>query len=191
MLRQLRRVRNIPLVHRVLLSFVDPMTEKEKADTVIEYGRGMPVLVETGTYQGATLAFCVGHFDRLFSIELDDGLYEAACERFAHEASVMLIHGDSSVELNRLAGEIKDPVLWWLDAHYSDDTTAKGPHDPPLEWELRAILERSRPDVILIDDARLMGVVPNYPSIDEIRGVIGDRASTFEVHRDVIRIRLA
>ena len=165
-------------------------TEAAKAQTVIRYGQETPTLVETGTYHGATIAACLGHFDRIYSIELDETLYEAARARFAGEPSVTVIQGDSSTELARLAALVDDPALFWLDAHYSYGETAKGPHDPPLPWELQAILERGEPDVILIDDARHMGVLPDYPSIDEIRQLVGDRASSFDVENDIIRIML-
>lgn len=165
--------------------------EAAKAQTVILYGQRTPTLIETGTYKGATVAACLGHFERIYTIELDQTLYEEAHTRFDNEPGVTVIHGDSYTELGRLASEVPGPVLFWLDAHYSYGETAKGPYDPPLPWELRAILERGKPDVILIDDARLMGVLPGYPSVDEIRQLVGERASSFEVENDIIRIALA
>lgn len=184
----------------VHLRFVHPLrrrlgglpTEPEKARTLIEYGRehGAATLIETGTYRGTTVAACLHHFSRIFTIELGEELFAAARARFADEQTVTVIHGDSYTELSRLATSVPGPVLFWLDAHYSDDSAAKGPHDPPLPWELRAILERDTPDVVLIDDARLMGLLPGYPSIKDIRGIVGDRAASFEVRRDMIRITL-
>jgi len=165
---------------------------REKSRNLIRYGRryGVRTLIETGTYQGSTVAACLRHFDRIYTIELDRTLYESARNRFADEPAVTVIHGDSYTELERLASEVSGPALFWLDAHYSEGVTAKGPHDPPLSWELRAILERGIPDLILVDDARLMGIHPGYPTIREIRGLVGERASSFEVQRDVIRIAL-
>jgi len=160
---------------------------------LIRYGRrhGTSTLVETGTYQGETVAACLQHFKRIYTVELDQALHGAARDRFADEPTVTVIHGDSYTALTRLASEVAEPALFWLDAHYSFGETAKGPHDPPLPWELRAILERGKPDVILIDDARHMGVLPDYPSIEEIRQLVGERASSFEVKRDIIRVTLA
>lgn len=151
---------------------------------------GIGTLVETGTYQGATVAACLAHFERVYTVELDPALHEAARDRFIDEPSVTVIHGDSYQALARLASDVTDPALFWLDAHYSAGETARGPHDPPLPWELRAVVGRLEHDVILIDDARLMGVEPGYPSIEEIRQLVGQRASSFEVSRDIIRITL-
>lgn len=181
----------VRLVDPVLRRLSGMQTEKQKAGTVIHYGRSTPTLIETGTYEGATVAACLGHFERIYTIELDQALYNAARDRFANEPTVTVIHGDSCTELSRLAVDVTGPVLFWLDAHYSHGETAKGPHDPPLPWELSAILGRGEPDVILIDDARHMGVLPHYPSIKEIRKLVGKRASGFEVRRDIIRITLA
>ena len=186
------------LVHPLVVRLIHPIrrklsglpTEAMKAKTVIRYGQGISTLVETGTYHGATVAACLGHFGRIYTIELDGALYEAARIRFADEPSVTVIQGDSSTELGRLAALVDGSALFWLDAHYSYGETAKGPHDPPLPWELRAILDRGEPDVIMIDDARHMGVLPDYPSIDEIRQLVGDRASSFEMENDIIRIML-
>jgi hypothetical protein len=163
---------------------------REKARTLTRYGRDTPTLIETGTYQGATVAACLSQFERIYTVELDQALYEAARDRFAHEPTVTVIHGDSYTELSRLASEVEGPALFWLDAHYSFGETAKGAHDPPLPWELRATIGRGKPDVILIDDARHMGVLPDYPTIDEIRQLVGERASSFDVRRDIIRITL-
>jgi hypothetical protein len=178
------------LIHPIRRRLAGLLTEAAKARVVLLYGQGTPTLIETGTYRGATVAACLGHFERIYTIELDRTLYEAARDRFADEPSVTVLHGDSSTELGRLASLVSEPVLFWLDAHYSYGETAKGPHDPPLPWELRAILDRGKPDVILIDDARHMGVLPGYPSVDEIRELVGDRASSFVVEADIIRIKL-
>jgi hypothetical protein len=165
---------------------------RAKARTLIKYGRqyGTPTLIETGTYYGETVAACLPHFEHVYTIELDRALYDAARARFADEARVTFIHGDSYTELRRIASKVGGPALFWLDAHYSAGDTAKGPHDPPLPWELRAIVARGQPDVILIDDARHMGLLPGYPSIEEVLQLVAERVSTFEVRRDIIRITL-
>ncbi len=169
------------------------LTARGKARTLIRYGtrNRIPTLIETGTYHGSTVAGCLRHFERIYTIELDDVLYEAARDRFSNEPTVTVIHGDSYTELSRLASEVTGPALFWLDAHYSSGDTAKGAYDPPLPWELRAIVDRAQPDVVLIDDARLMGVSPGYPTLDQIHNLVDERASNFEVRHDIIRITLA
>ncbi len=200
------------LVHPILRWLGGLPSPREKARILIEYGRrqGIATLVETGTYLGDTVAACLPRFEHLYTIELDEALYDAARSRFNGHPNVTVIQGDSYTELNRLAFEIMEPALFWLDAHYCAGPTAKGPHDPPLEWELRAIVLRGKGDVILIDDARHMGLLagsfrqwirrtllrcvppgPGYPSLQEIRQIVDERVSSFEVRRDIIRITLA
>ncbi len=181
------------VIGRIRSCRVGALPPKKKAATIIEYGRDNSIrtLVETGTYLGQTVQACLGHFERIFTVELDASLCEAARKRFAGRPEVTVIEGDSHEELARLVADIDGRALFWLDAHYSEGITAKGTHDPPLEWELEAILSRNERDVVLLDDARLMGVAPGYPSIDEIRRIVSVRARTFEVLRDIVRINLA
>jgi hypothetical protein len=164
----------------------------KKAAMVRDKGREaqLSTLVETGTYRGRTVDACLGHFERIYTIELEPALADTARRRFAGEPSVTIIQGDSCEELVRLVGTLQGPVLFWLDAHYSAGVTAKGLHDPPLEWELRAILSRDERDLVLIDDARELGVKPGYPTLEELRRIVGDRASSFEVKDDIVRIAL-
>ena len=182
----------LEVIRSLVAAAVTPLHRRRNARTLLRYGRrsGLSTLVETGTYRGHTVAACRGHFDRIYSIELDPSLHREAVKRFADDSSVVLIQGDSCEELMRLAPEIEGPTLFWLDAHYSAGVTAKGPHDPPLEWELRAILGRQEPDVVLIDDARLLGHGPGWPSLDQVRSIVGNRASSVEVRDDIVRIEL-
>ena len=67
---------------------------------------------------------------------------------------------DSAEKLSELATSLAAPVLWYLDAHYSGGPTAFGnPEDGgwPLLRELGAISSRTQPDVVIIDDVRLLG----------------------------------
>ena len=180
----------LPIRARLRLSGVP--AGRAKGRILAGYGRryGLGTLIETGTFQGDTVAACLSSFERIYSIELDEAFHRAAVERFAADPSVTLIHGDSYAELRTVAATVSEPALFWLDAHYCERETARGPHDPPLPWELRTIVKRGKRDVILVDDARLMGVNPGYPSIDEIRELAGARCASFDVRRDIIRIVL-
>lgn len=168
------------------------LSPRGKAQTLIEYAQrhGLETLVETGTYKGDTVSACLGRFAQIYTIELDPTLHTRAQKLFAHEPSVTTIQGDSCEELLRLAPGLEGPVLFWLDAHYSEGVTAQGPHDPPLQFELEAILARGERDVILIDDARLLGQNPGWPSVDEVERIVNARAETVEVRDDIIRIAL-
>ena len=125
------------------------------------------------------------------SVELDEALYRAACDRFSGEPSVTVIHGDSYAELGGWSRLYRSPVSFgWMRITVSS-SWAEGPHDPPLPWEPPSIVARRQRDVIVIDDARLVGVNPGYAfEIDQVQALVYARASSFEVRRDIIRIVL-
>jgi hypothetical protein len=127
------------------------------------------ILVETGTYFGDMVEAMRAHFDRIYSIELSADLYEKAMVRFASANNIELIHGDSGSEIKRIVNKVNQPVLFWLDGHYSAGVTARGAKDTPIYEELHHILNSDNiGHVIIIDDARLFGEDPAYPSIEEL-----------------------
>jgi hypothetical protein len=68
------------------------------------------------------------HFDKIYSIELSDYLYESARNRFKDVVNVEILHGDSGTLLAGLMGKLQQPALFWLDAHYSmGETVRPGP----------------------------------------------------------------
>jgi len=151
------------------------------------------VLVETGTYQGDTVAAVRRDFDDIYTIELHHELYRRARWRFVLDRHVHVVSGDSAEELDRLLPQLTRPTLFWLDAHYSCGgvTSAKGKYDPPLLYELKAILGLREPrHVVLIDDARLFGTEPSYPALDAVERVVRESGLGLEVDvsRDIVRI---
>jgi len=172
--------------------------DDEKHATLRDYARrfGCRVLVETGTYQGDTVAAVRREFDEVYTIELHEELYRRARWRFVFDRHVHVRQGDSAEELDRVLPELEQPTLFWLDAHYSAGgvTSAKGKYDPPLLYELEAILGLREPrHVVLIDDARLFGAEPGYPALDAIERAVTESglALDVEVMRDIVRIHPA
>lgn len=152
---------------------------------------GLKVLVETGTYKGDMVEAMKGLFERIYSIELGDELYRNAKDRFKGLEHIEIIHGDSGIELLSLMQKINRPSLFWLDGHYSGDFTAKGSEDTPIYKELGHILDS--PDlghVIIIDDARLFGYDPAYPTIKELKAFIRSKRHKLNItiQDDSIRI---
>lgn len=153
--------------------------------------RGIRNFVETGTYLGDMVAAQIGNFDKIVTIELSDNLYEAALSRFIGYANVQVVHGDSARVLSDILQDLKGPILYWLDAHYSGSVTSGGEVDAPVLKELSTIAARLEPrDVILIDDARLFGWRPGYPSLSRIRNFISQHAPHYEMQiiSDIIHI---
>ena len=150
------------------------------------------VLVETGTFLGDTVEFFKSTFEKVISIELADKLAADAQKRFEHDSNVTIIHGDSGEVLKEILADMKEPVLLWLDGHYSSEffigdvfvKTAKGKKETPVEEELRLIFASGINHVILIDDARLFDGKNDYPSIKKLKNAVKKYSSNYSVRID-------
>lgn len=140
------------------------------------------VFVETGTYQceGIEHALAAG-FERVISIELDRVLHANAAARYAGRPAghggrgrVTLLHGPSEHLLWEAIKDLREPVTFWLDAHYSGEGTARGDSLSPILSELAAIGRHPvRTHTILIDDRRDFGTANfDFTTEDEIRSAI-------------------
>ena len=141
-----------------------------KARAVISHGRthNIRVMVETGTCLGEMARKCSRHFVHIWTIELSETLAAEATKRLWSHPNVHVLCGESSELLPQLLADIREPVIFWLDAHYSGGVTAKGASECPLERELQIISEHARQDhILLIDDVRLMGS-GDYPSLERV-----------------------
>jgi|ERR1051326_379920 hypothetical protein len=164
-----------------------------KRDLIAQQARehGLKVLVETGTFKGDMLEYQLPNFEQLVSIELDEHLYRAACARFAADPQVQLLQGDSGVKLAEAIKDLKEPALFWLDAHYSFGLTAGRGTDAPIFKELLCLTRRQQfRDAILIDDARLFGWDFGYPSLRKVRKFVTSHWPNhrFYIQSDIICI---
>src|SRR5204863_7391833 len=151
----------------------------------------LKIFVETGTDRGDMVEAMKPLFHRIYSIELSDTLFAAARRRFRRDSHIELLHGDSSQELGRIMERVDQPVLFWLDGHYSAGDTARGEKDTPICDELAEIFRA--PDlghVIIIDDARCFGSDPAYPTLPALREYVWSRRphAGLVVEDDSIRI---
>jgi hypothetical protein len=148
------------------------------------------ILVETGTYLGDMVEAQRDHFKKIYSIELSEKLFNKALKRFKDHLHIKILHGDSSIVLNKLMNEIDKPALFWLDGHYSHGMTAKGEKECPVPEELTTILKNSLPHIILIDDARLFNGTHDYPTIEQIVEIIRSNNKQYlvEIKDDIIRL---
>jgi len=164
-----------------------------KQQTLDEYATnyGLTVLVETGTYHGDMVEAMKSRFDRILSIELSPTLFAEATDRFCGQRHIRIIQGDSGTELSRVMRDIDRPTLFWLDGHYSAGVTARGTMDVPIFKELHHILNaRQLAHVIVVDDARLFGIDPAYPTVDELERFVKSMRPNLSVtvQDDIIRI---
>jgi hypothetical protein len=155
----------------------------------------MGTAVETGTFVGDTTAFLAERCPRVITIELDPDLAARARARFEDHPGVRVVEGDSGALLGGLLHDLHEPALFWLDGHFSGPhegiQTARGRTDTPLLEELKALADWkfAKDSVVLIDDARLIGV-GDYPSFDEIREVVrafGDQSVSIACDAVVIQ----
>lgn len=163
-----------------------------KQRVVKQYARkfSLTTLVETGTFYGAMVEASKTTFDRIFSVELDETLFQGAREKFHRLPYVTIVQGDSGKVLPTILAQIEKPCLFWLDGHYSAGVTALGDKVTPILAELEHIFSHPVSDhVILIDDARLFNGQDGYPLLDEVRKFIMTKRPhwAWSVRDDIIR----
>jgi hypothetical protein len=118
-----------------------------------------PVFIETGTYlcEGIELALAAG-FQEVRSVELSEKLYAKAVAKYADRKNIRLFHGTSEDQLWNMIADVRAPMTFRLDAHFSGGITVKGPENSPILKELRIIGRHPiKTHTILIDDRRQVG----------------------------------
>lgn len=163
-----------------------------KQRVVLEYQRRyrLRTFVETGTFTGEMVHAMRPHFDEIVSIELVPALCDAASARFAGDAHVHILQGDSALVLPRVLSTLRDPALFWLDGHFMGGDAGQGQHDSPIAAEIRALLNHPvRGHVVLVDDARLFTGEGGYPTIEQFRTIVQTLrpGTTVDVAADIIR----
>jgi hypothetical protein len=126
----------------------------------------LAVFVETGTFEGETVAMMAPLFGEIHTIEVSDAYYRAAAERFGQNADITVYHDDSPRALESLRADLENrSVLYWLDAHWCLAADTGGAHsESPLLAELDAIGHLNTESVLMIDDARLFLCTPPQPA---------------------------
>ncbi|PIN92969.1 hypothetical protein COU54_04810 [Candidatus Pacearchaeota archaeon CG10_big_fil_rev_8_21_14_0_10_31_24] len=145
--------RFLVLVHLQHPSLGIKIDAKEKVSTLLQHKtKDIKIFVETGTSEGDTIADLANHFQKIYSIELNHNLYTKAVGRFSSRTNIELLEGDSSIEIKKVLLGLKEPALFWLDAHAPGTIT---PSNSPIIGELESIFALMvKGGVILIDDAR-------------------------------------
>lgn len=128
----------------------------------------LSVFIETGTAYGDGLAFAAQFdFNKLCSIEYDQGLYNICSEKFKDNNKINLLWGDSKTGLEAILEQgVEGNILFWLDSHFhlastvgNEETFNAGEESLryPLQDELDLIkrFRSNSKDVIIIDDLRI------------------------------------
>jgi len=149
------------------------------------------IFIETGTYIGDMIQAVKKNFIQVYSIELNEALYRKARKKFENNNNISIIYGDSTVQLKKILPKITKPCLFWLDAHYSGEGTAKGDLETPIMEEMYLILNHSKlKHIILIDDANMFVGKNDYPSIEKVKNLVSKyhKDWLFIIKDDIIRI---
>jgi hypothetical protein len=121
------------------------------------YGQSPRVFVESGTFHGKTTRWALARFGEVHTIELSPEYYAEAVRDLAPLGAVCH-YGDTREHLPRLAKEIAEPAVWFLDAHWLDQPCAAGEGTPlPLADELLALAARPYADIVIVDDVFSFG----------------------------------
>jgi predicted O-methyltransferase YrrM len=110
-------------------------------------------MIETGTCEGSSCVALSNSFMYIYTVELHDGLYEHARQRFEdlYIRNVGQFKGSSKERLPEMLRACPPgPVLIFLDAHSSGPHTADDGN--PLPTEIRAIVTTRRHAIIVVDD---------------------------------------
>jgi hypothetical protein len=169
-----------------------PVSDAIKQRTIKTFAQKyeIRVFVETGTYLGDMVAAVSGDFDRIYSIELNEDLFNHAAKKFAGYDPVTILHGDSFQVMPEILRQVDVPCLFWLDGHYSSVNAEKEKKTSILE-ELKQICAHPiKNHVILIDDARLFTGKNDYPTIEFLKAFVKSTLPNYEfdAHNDIIRI---
>lgn len=182
--------------HELLIRASNPRCDRYPYHDVIEEQArsvGANTLIETGTHIGNTSLLFKDLFSEIHTIELDRRLYEIAKIRLSAHPHIITHHGASQSLLPLIAPSVKEPCIFWLDAHYSGGVTALGSTQTPIEQELRLIYLHFRiKSTILIDDAKDFDGKNGYPTLRNLEELIVQLSQgrcSFELDRGVVVVK--
>ena len=84
------------------------------------------IAIETGTFKGDGTQILSKIFKKVYTIEIDDILYNTAVNKFSNTKNIKCLKGDSKRVLLELSSQPRlknENILFWLDAHWSGDSS--------------------------------------------------------------------
>lgn len=168
------------------------LTSDERCAILADYARHYKCrhFVETGSADGDTCRIMRESFDFLYTIEIVPSVARATARRLKKYQNIQCFEGDSTEILPGLLARINAPCFFWLDGHYCGSLEKRGPKDTPIQEELEIIFATKLPHVIFVDDARLFGRDPAYPTVEWVRDIATsqDIEFTFSYADDMMRV---
>jgi predicted O-methyltransferase YrrM len=170
--------------------------KKEDIDRIIAHVPGyskIKAFVETGTFKGFSIENMASIFPVCHTIEIDPTLYDSAKNRLSH-LPIEFHLGDSVDIIKTLSVQIKQPAIWYLDAHYIPEKTPKYKVDVPLLQELKILSNRKFKDIIICDDVALFGRTKDVDwsaiSQDSIKKCFPQKGKVYKVWLENDRMNL-
>lgn len=92
---------------------------------VNKFSRNISLVIETGTFKGESTKKMAEAFDKVITIELDKNLYNLTSDKLKNEGyeNIKFLCGDSGDIIDDLVKKINEPALFFLDAHWSGDSS--------------------------------------------------------------------
>ena len=82
------------------------------------------IAIESGTFRGDGSIKLSKYFEKVYTIEIDEKIFNDTSERLKDNKNIIFFHGDSKEVISNLSRDIKvknEKLLFWLDAHWSGD----------------------------------------------------------------------
>ncbi|MCX5823697.1 MAG: hypothetical protein NTY86_09385 [Deltaproteobacteria bacterium] len=115
------------------------------------------------------------HFKQVITIENSKVYFEEALNSYKHLQNIEFLFGDSRSVLKKVVTKIREPAIFWLDAHWCSMDSYGSNDQCPIIDEINLIRSTGIKHYIFIDDARLFlspPPLPNkteqWPTIDQI-----------------------
>ena len=142
--------------------FLSPQDLSEYSEAISEHVEDPNIFstfVETGTAYGQSIDSIYQYFEKIFTVEISEKLYEWLTPQIGHWTNVQRVLGDSLIEIPKYLNSLtkEDHVFFWLDAHWSQGLSSKNHLDVPLLEECSIIDTEYQANLglVIIDDVRL------------------------------------
>ncbi len=130
----------------------------QKIKKSLEIKKLPKIVIETGTFRGDSTEILSKLFLKVHTIEIDPSFYKYVEMKFKNAPNIKCHFGNSVKILPKLLSSIKEPVVFFLDAHHIGGNTPQLKKYPcPLLSELTLIGKRQERDLIIIDDYNNIG----------------------------------
>lgn len=122
------------------------------------------IFIETGTFKAKTAQWASTVFEKVYTIEANQAIYEQAKQKNSDCKNISFLQGHSRKKLVEVINILQSKkAMVWLDAHWSGGETYGEKDECPLMDELDILLNCDTNHIILVDDARLFLAPPPKP----------------------------